>query len=269
MRTTLLGSLLDVAARNLARGREAVALFEAGARLPARHAADRGRPAGGRLPRRHAGAGRPSRIATARSRSGRWCRTPGAAAASRSTFSRSRACSRRSPSGLGCPPLAFEPTASRSCTRAAAPRSRSTASTLGWLGEVHPLVCRTWDIAAAVGFEIDAAPLLAAATARRRGLRGRHHLPGGRGATSPSSSPPTTSAADVSRRGARRRRRAAARASRSSTSTRASSSARARRAWRWRSSSAPPTARSPTRRSRPRAPRSSAELEKIGGTLRE
>ena len=31
MRTTLLGSLLDVAARNLARGREAVALFEAGA----------------------------------------------------------------------------------------------------------------------------------------------------------------------------------------------------------------------------------------------
>src|SRR6201990_543751 len=32
MRTTLLGSLLDVAARNLARGREAVALFDAGGR---------------------------------------------------------------------------------------------------------------------------------------------------------------------------------------------------------------------------------------------
>src|SRR5262249_31692970 len=28
----------------------------------------------------------------------------------------------------------------------------------------HPLICRTWDIDAAVGFEVDAAPLLAAAT---------------------------------------------------------------------------------------------------------
>ena len=34
----------------------------------------------------------------------------------------------------------------------------------GWLGEVHPLVCRTWDLEAAVAFELDAAPLLAAAT---------------------------------------------------------------------------------------------------------
>ncbi|HEX6455291.1 MAG TPA: hypothetical protein VF009_02085, partial [Solirubrobacterales bacterium] len=34
----------------------------------------------------------------------------------------------------------------------------------GWLGEVHPLVCRTWDLDAAVAFELDAAPLLAAAT---------------------------------------------------------------------------------------------------------
>jgi phenylalanyl-tRNA synthetase beta chain len=37
-------------------------------------------------------------------------------------------------------------------------------ATAGWLGEVHPLVCRTWDLEAAVAFEIDAAPLLAAAT---------------------------------------------------------------------------------------------------------
>jgi phenylalanyl-tRNA synthetase beta chain len=32
----------------------------------------------------------------------------------------------------------------------------------GWLGEVHPLVCRAWDVPAAVAFELDAAPLLAA-----------------------------------------------------------------------------------------------------------
>ncbi|HWB69305.1 MAG TPA: hypothetical protein VG518_04960, partial [Solirubrobacterales bacterium] len=34
----------------------------------------------------------------------------------------------------------------------------------GWLGEVHPLVCRGWDLDAAVAFEVDAAPLIAAAT---------------------------------------------------------------------------------------------------------
>jgi phenylalanyl-tRNA synthetase beta chain len=35
----------------------------------------------------------------------------------------------------------------------------------GWLGELHPLVCRAWDIEAAVGFEVDLAALVAAATA--------------------------------------------------------------------------------------------------------
>ncbi len=32
----------------------------------------------------------------------------------------------------------------------------------GWLGEIHPLVCREWDLEAAAGFEIDLAPLVAA-----------------------------------------------------------------------------------------------------------
>jgi len=35
----------------------------------------------------------------------------------------------------------------------------------GWIGELHPLVCRAWDIEAAVGFEVDLAALVAAATA--------------------------------------------------------------------------------------------------------
>jgi phenylalanyl-tRNA synthetase beta chain len=35
----------------------------------------------------------------------------------------------------------------------------------GWLGELHPLVCREWDLAAAVGFELDLAALVAAASA--------------------------------------------------------------------------------------------------------
>jgi phenylalanyl-tRNA synthetase beta chain len=35
----------------------------------------------------------------------------------------------------------------------------------GWTGELHPLVCRAWDIEAAVGFEVDLAALVAVATA--------------------------------------------------------------------------------------------------------
>ena len=54
---------------------------------------------------------------------------------------------------------------SRSCIPAAPPRSRSAASAAGWIGEVHPLVCREWDLEAAVGFEIEAG----AADRRRAG----------------------------------------------------------------------------------------------------
>jgi phenylalanyl-tRNA synthetase beta chain len=32
----------------------------------------------------------------------------------------------------------------------------------GWLGEVHPLVCREWDLESAAGFEVDLAPLVSA-----------------------------------------------------------------------------------------------------------
>ncbi|MGV1050265.1 MAG: phenylalanine--tRNA ligase subunit beta, partial [Solirubrobacterales bacterium] len=35
----------------------------------------------------------------------------------------------------------------------------------GWIGELHPLVCREWGLDAAVAFEIDTAPLLRAASA--------------------------------------------------------------------------------------------------------
>jgi phenylalanyl-tRNA synthetase beta chain len=31
----------------------------------------------------------------------------------------------------------------------------------GWIGEIHPLVCREWDLDSAAGFEIDLAPLVA------------------------------------------------------------------------------------------------------------
>ena len=31
----------------------------------------------------------------------------------------------------------------------------------GWIGEIHPLVCRQWGLDAAAGFEVDLAPLVA------------------------------------------------------------------------------------------------------------
>jgi phenylalanyl-tRNA synthetase beta chain len=31
---------------------------------------------------------------------------------------------------------------------------------VGWVGEIHPLVCREWDLEGAAGFEIDLAPLV-------------------------------------------------------------------------------------------------------------
>jgi phenylalanyl-tRNA synthetase beta chain len=33
---------------------------------------------------------------------------------------------------------------------------------VGWVGEIHPLICREWDLDSAAGFEIDLAPLVAA-----------------------------------------------------------------------------------------------------------
>ena len=42
---------------------------------------------------------------------------------------------------------------------------------VGWLGEVHPLVARTWEIEAAAGFEVDLRALEAAAGAGRAGYR--------------------------------------------------------------------------------------------------
>ena len=35
---------------------------------------------------------------------------------------------------------------------------------IGWVGEIHPLVCRQWDLEGAAGFEVDLAPLVAASS---------------------------------------------------------------------------------------------------------
>ena len=92
-------------------------------------------------------------------------RAPGAAAASRPTSSRSRASLEALAGQLGAELELRARPRSRSCIPAAPPRSSVGGAAAGWIGELHPLVCRAWDLDAAVAFEIDAAPLLAAAGA--------------------------------------------------------------------------------------------------------
>ncbi len=163
MRTTLLGSLLDVAARNLARGAEAVALFEAGAVYLRGAPPVHGGPPAGNFP------GDTSAPVTEPHRYGALAVGPLVPRSWRgggepADFFALKGVLEALAASLGCPPLEFEP-----ATEPFLHPGRSAAvavggTPLGWLGEIHPLVCRNWDIDAAVGFEIDAAPLLAAAT---------------------------------------------------------------------------------------------------------
>jgi phenylalanyl-tRNA synthetase beta chain len=162
MRTTVLGSLLDVAQRNLARGADVVALFESGrVYLPA--APGDGSSLAGHFPgKRPAPDREPHRIG---------CLAVGPLTA-------------KSWRGGGEPAdffdlkgvieaLAGQLGASVICEPGEQPflhPGRSAALSLegvaaGWIGELHPLVCRAWDIQAAVGFELDLSNLVAAAAA--------------------------------------------------------------------------------------------------------
>jgi phenylalanyl-tRNA synthetase beta chain len=176
MRTMVLGSLLDIASRNLARGAERVALFEAGSVYlmeappeppagedPEKPAVGKVDPLAGVFPgERPAPVAEPFRIAalavgplTARSWRGD---------SESADFFALKGVLEALAAQLGAE-LSFERAAEPFLHpgRSAAVEVRGRAA--GWLGELHPLVCREWDLDATVGFEIDAAPLLAAASA--------------------------------------------------------------------------------------------------------
>jgi phenylalanyl-tRNA synthetase beta chain len=163
MRTTLLGSLLDVAARNLSRGAEAVALFEAGAVYLRGAPPESGGPLAGNFP------GDTPAPVTEPHRYGALAVGPLVPRSWRGggepvDFFALKGVLEALAASLGCPPLEFAPTVEPFLHPGRSAAVSIGGAPLGWLGEVHPLVCRTWDIDAAVGFEIDAAPLLAAAT---------------------------------------------------------------------------------------------------------
>jgi len=172
MRTTLLGSLLDVAARNAARGVSDQALFES-TRVyfqdppTGRKYADRegnrpvdplaglfagDQPAPFSEPHRFAG------IAVGALAERSW-RGGGEAA----DFFARKGVLETLARQLGAE-LEFAPAEEPFLHPGRSAAISVGGGAAGWIGEVHPLVCRTWDLDAAVAFEVDAAPLVAAAT---------------------------------------------------------------------------------------------------------
>jgi phenylalanyl-tRNA synthetase beta chain len=171
MRTTLLGSLLDIAQRNLAHGADRVALFESGrAYLSAFPPTGRKfqpggafRPVGGDFPgERPAPDHEPHRI-------GALAAGPLGPASWRgggepADFFALKGTLEGLAGQLGAA-LEFEPVEESYLHPGRAARIGAGGEVAGWLGELHPLVCREWDLEAAVGFEVDLATLVTAATA--------------------------------------------------------------------------------------------------------
>ncbi len=162
MRTTLLGSLLDVAQGNLARGAERVALFESGrVYLPPSWIGDG--PLAGDFPgERPAPFAEPHRIgclAAGDLVQGSW-RGDGTPA----DFFALKGILEGLATRLGVG-LAFEPTAEPFLHPGRSAAVLVEGSAAGWIGEVHPLVCRAWGVSAAAAFEVGLAPLVAASPA--------------------------------------------------------------------------------------------------------
>ena len=175
MRTTLLGSLLDVAQRNLARGVDRVALFESGrVYLPVgastrsqKSMPDMGKDGfdafAGDFPGvRFAPDREPHRIgclAVGPLTAGSW-RGGGEPADFFALKGVVEALAGQLGTTITCEP-GEQPFLHPG--RAATICLGGTGA--GWIGEVHPLVCRGWDIEAAISFEVDLATFVAAATA--------------------------------------------------------------------------------------------------------
>jgi phenylalanyl-tRNA synthetase beta chain len=175
MRTTVLGALLDVAQRNLARDADAVALFESGrVYLPTGTGAKPQKSIddmhnggfdvlAGEFPgERPAPDREPHRIGclavgplTAKS----W-RGGGEPA----DFFALKGVLEGLAGQLGVE-LSFDPGAEPFLHPGRSAHIAAGGVSAGWLGELHPVVCRAWDVEAAVAFEVDLAALLAASPA--------------------------------------------------------------------------------------------------------
>jgi phenylalanyl-tRNA synthetase beta chain len=159
MRTTLLGSLLDVASRNLARDAEQVALFESGQVYLQLEAVGDGPLAGVFAGERPAPFAEPHRlgglVAGTPAKSWRGGGEP-------ADFFALKGSLEALAGQLGVE-LGFEPAPEPFLHPARAAAVEIADVPVGWIGEIHPLVCREWDLEGTVGFEIATAALVAAA----------------------------------------------------------------------------------------------------------
>jgi phenylalanyl-tRNA synthetase beta chain len=173
MRTTLLGSLLDIAQRNLARGTDHMALFESG-RIYLNHpptglkaeiyaALSPVGGLGGAFPgERTAPDYEPQRIGGLAigpllAKSWRGGGEP-------ADFFALKGVLEGLAGQLGAE-LSFERTEEPFLHPGRSAQVSAAGQPAGWIGELHPLVCRAWDVEAAVGFEVDLAALVATAAA--------------------------------------------------------------------------------------------------------
>jgi phenylalanyl-tRNA synthetase beta chain len=162
MRTTLLGSLLGAAQANLARDAERVALFESGrVYLPAGESG--ARPlAGGFAGEQAAPFAEPHRlgclaVGPLTPKSWRGGGEP-------ADFFALKGALEGLAARLGVE-LGFEPRTEPFLHPGRAAKVLIGGAGAGWIGELHPLVCREWDLDGAVGFELDLDPLVEASSA--------------------------------------------------------------------------------------------------------
>ncbi len=162
MRTTLLGSLLDVGRRNLAHGAGAVALFESG-RVYLRSDGVGEGPLSGSFPgERTAPDHEPHRIGCLAigplaAKSWRGEDVPG------DFFSLKGAL--EALAGQLAVALAFEPLEEPFLHPGRSAAVWVGEEPVGWIGELHPLVGREWDVELAAAFEVELAVLATAAQA--------------------------------------------------------------------------------------------------------
>jgi phenylalanyl-tRNA synthetase beta chain len=160
VRTTLLGSLLDATRYNRAHGAERVALLESGrAYLREGGLPQDGVLAGSFVGDRPAPAFEPWRIAavaTGQLRPGGW-----RSDSVESDFYSLKGVLEALATQLEVE-VAIAPGEEPFLHPGRNARVMIGGEDAGWIGEVHPLVCRTWDIESAAAFEVDLAPLVAA-----------------------------------------------------------------------------------------------------------
>ena len=163
MRTDLIGGLLAAARHNLARGAERLGLFESGrVYLPERSPTAGGPAAGSFSGLRAAPVAEPHRIAcllVGPLRDPSW-----RGAGDDAGFYDAKGLVELLCEAAGAT-AAFEPVTRPFLHPARAASVALDGELAGWLGELHPSLVRELDARSAVAFELDAGPLLAAATA--------------------------------------------------------------------------------------------------------